>query len=432
MSRIQTLRKILSSRLRKPRSLLPRRHVRNAPLECLESRLVCTASSPAAALAFPSLSGQANISFSPNEQQVTIQTPQQTFTINRPLVSPWNYRAVGQTYWVAPGGSDLANGSAAHPFATISRAVTAAAPGDIIDVEAGTYADDLFITKSGQAGKPIIITAAPGDLGKVVVTPSQHDIATNPNGAVITLDAANYVWINGLVIEGARGRPGAPASEHYGANGITWEGGAGLGDQATNNVVYNNIHCGLKEMNQGGSRIFIQGNIIFDNGTNSLDHGICMPADNVTISGNVIFDNTGYGIQSYSSPTYQVIAHNIIFGNTTGGILVAGNHTQVYYNTVVGNGVGILYYRGGCVNNVAQHNIFAFNSTNAGYDNGGGTLGNPSNNLDDYNDYFQGTLDARVPLGPHDMFVNPGFVNAQFGDFTPNLAGHYAPEGAFM
>jgi parallel beta-helix repeat protein len=432
MSKIRTIRKILSSSFRKARRPLPVRLNTTAALECLEARLVCSASSPAPALAAPSLSGQVSASFSTDERTVTLQAQQKTFTINRPLVSPWSYQAVGKTYWVAPGGNDQADGSAAHPFATISRAVAAAAPGDIIDVRAGTYAGDLFITKSGQAGKPIIITAAPGDLGKVLITPSQHDIASNPDAAVITLDAANYVWINGLVIEGSRGRPGAPTSEHYGANGITWEGGAGLGDRATNNVVYNNVHCGLKEMHHGGSGIFIQGNIIFDNGTSSLDHGIYMPADNVTMSGNVIFDNSGYGIHSYISPTNQVIAHNIIFGNTTGGILLAGSHTQVYYNTVVGNGVGIFYFRGGCADNVVEHNIFAFNRVNAGYDNGGGKLGDPSNNRDDYNCYFQGALDARVQVGPHDMFANPGFVDAQHGDFRPNLAGYWAPEGAFM
>ena len=41
------------------------------------------------------------------------------------------------------------------------------------------------------------------------------------------------VWINGLVIEGSKGRPEAPKAETYGANSITWAGKAGLGWRAT-------------------------------------------------------------------------------------------------------------------------------------------------------------------------------------------------------
>jgi hypothetical protein len=36
---------------------------------------------------------------------------------------------------------------------------------------------------------------------------------------------------------------------------ITWAGGAGIGCRATNNVVYGNVHCGLKEMGHGGTDI---------------------------------------------------------------------------------------------------------------------------------------------------------------------------------
>jgi parallel beta-helix repeat protein len=348
------------------------------------------------------------------------------------VVSPWNYTASGTTYWVATAGSDAANGTLAHPFATIQHAENVARPGDVVYVEAGTYVQTVDVTKSGLAGEPIIISCAPGALGKVTVTPSQQYVQANPSGAVFTLAKADYVWINGFNIEGPKGRPGAPASEHYGANGITWESGAGLGDRATNNVVYDNVHCGLKEMNHGGTGIFVQGNVIFDNGTNGLDHGIYMPASNSTMDGNVIFYNTGYGIHSYPTPTNQTISHNVIFGNTTGGIIIGGSNNKVLYNTVVNSGTwGMFYFRGGCTNNVVEHNIFAFNVNNGGWDNGGGKLGSPSNNLDDYNDYYSGRLDSRIALGAHDTSSNPLLVNALLGDLRLKPGSPDAGDGAF-
>jgi Periplasmic copper-binding protein (NosD) len=404
-----------------PSRLRPRRISAVLMAECLEDRLT-PSGGPA----------PAGVSFSTDQKTVTINADSQTWTLARPVVSSWNYTASGATYWVATNGSDSGNGTSAHPFATIQHAVNVAGPGDIVYVEAGTYVQTVSITKSGQASKPIIISAAPGALGKVTITPSQQYVQANPSGAVFTVATADYVWINGFVIEGPRGRTEAPAAEHYGANGITWANGAGLGDQATNNVVYDNVHCGMKEMGHGGTGIFIQGNIIFDNGSNGLDQGIYMPANNTTMDGNVIFDNTGYGIQSYTAPMNQVISHNIIFGNATGGIIIGGSNNQVLDNTVVYNsGWGIFYFRGLCTNNVVEHNIFAFNTTNAGWDDGGGKLGDPSNNLDDYNVYYGGKMDSHVKLGAHEVFADPLLLNALIGDFRLKNGAPALTDGAF-
>jgi len=89
---------------------------------------------------------------------------------------------------------------------------------------------------------------------------------------------------------------------------------------------------------------------------------------------------------------------------------------QVYHNTVAYSGsVGIFYFRGGCTNNTVEDNIAAFNSTDAGWDNGGGTYPSPSNNLDDYNDYI--SVDPNVTLGGHEVRADPQFVNPTIGDF---------------
>jgi len=360
------------------------------------------------------------ISFSADQSTVSVSYNSYNYTIPRPVVVPWSYTASGATYWVATTGKDTNPGTSASPFLTINKAVSVAAPGDIVYIKSGTYVENLVLTTSGTAAKPIIISCAPGALGTVTITPSAAFVTNNPDGSVIDVNAADYIWINGLNIEGPMGRPEAPLAEDFSADGITWENAAGLGDRATNNVVYANVHCGMKEMHHGGTNIDVEGNVIFANGADSLSHGIYMPADNSTMNANVIFNNASFGIHSYPSPQNQIITNNVLWGNPSGGIILGGASNQVYHNTVAYSGtgsVGIFYFRGGCTNNIVEDNIAVFNDTDAGWDNGSGQpgYGSPANNTDDYNDYL--IVDPHVTKGTHELTADPVFVNPAIGDF---------------
>jgi parallel beta-helix repeat protein len=359
----------------------------------------------------------ATVTFSADERTVVIRYGDREWEIARPVVSPWRYESPRRVYWVAPGGNDRNPGTEERPLRTIGAGVFGAQPGDVVYVRAGVYTESVKFTNSGTELRPIVLSCAPGELGKVTVTPPTGYVKNQPGGAVITLQGASHVWINGLVIEGPKGRPEAPASETFGANGITWANGAGQGCRATNNVVYGNVHCGLKEMGHGGKGILMEGNTIFDNGTESRDHGIYAPADGVTMNGNVIFDNAGYGIHSYSAPKDQVITRNVCFGNKVCGIIIAGSRNKVYHNVCANNGSGILYFRGGCRMNDVRNNIFAFNRTDCGYDNGSGRFGDPADNTDDYNCYFPGKPNDRIRPGAHELLADPGFRDAKKGDY---------------
>jgi hypothetical protein len=357
------------------------------------------------------------VAFSPDERVVTIERQQAKWRFVRPIATSWKYQPTGRIHWVAPDGDDTQDGTADQPLATIGKALAASAPGDIVYARAGTYVESLLIRKSGRPAAPIILSCAPDALGKVKLTPPKEYVEKNPSGAVIILHGAQHVWINGLVIEGPKGRAEAPKAETYGANGIAWAGRAGLGCRATNNVVYGNVHCGLKEMGHGGTGILMESNILFDNGTRSTDHGIYCPADEVTIRGNIIFNNKGYGIHSYSSPKRQWITRNICVENNAAGIILAGSENQVFHNVFASNGAGIVYFRDGATDNVVQNNIFAFNGTNCGYDNGGGKLGDPARNTDDYNCYYPGKPDPRIKPGEHEILADPRFRDAHAGDY---------------
>jgi hypothetical protein len=287
----------------------------------------------------------------------------------------------------------------------------------VIYLQAGTYVENVRINKSGKEGKPIILSCAPGDLGRVKITPPKEYVQKNPSGAVIGVHSAQHIWINGLLIEGPMGRLEAPETEMYGASGITFAGTAGLGCRVTNCGVYWNVHCGIKEMGHGGTKILLEANVIFNNGTRGTDHGIYCPADELTINGNIIFDNAGYGIHSYRTPKRQVITRNICIANKTAGIILAGSENKVYHNVCAYNGLGLMYFRGGCTGNAVKNNIFAFNKTDCGYDNGGGKYGDPARNEDDFNCYFPGKPTERIGPGKNEVLADPLFLDWKKGDF---------------
>ena len=111
------------------------------------------------------------VRFSDDERTVIIEYANHRWDFARPIVSPWNYQPSGKSYWVAADGDDDRDGSPSSPFRTIAKAVSTAGPGDAVYVWAGTYAENLLIRKSGQEGAPIILSCAPGSLGKVKITP---------------------------------------------------------------------------------------------------------------------------------------------------------------------------------------------------------------------------------------------------------------------
>lgn len=63
---------------------------------------------------------------------------------------------------VSPEGQDSADGSAGSPFRTIQRGLKSAGPGDTVILYNGVYRETIRPLRSGKAGKPIIITNAPG------------------------------------------------------------------------------------------------------------------------------------------------------------------------------------------------------------------------------------------------------------------------------
>ncbi|PSL57079.1 parallel beta helix pectate lyase-like protein [Saccharothrix carnea] len=93
-------------------------------------------------------------------------------------IVPGTAAAAGNTYYVAPNGSDNAAGTQVAPWASIARAQAVATAGDTVYFRAGTYAytransacasrtarvDAITLSKSGTSGNPIRYWAYPGE-----------------------------------------------------------------------------------------------------------------------------------------------------------------------------------------------------------------------------------------------------------------------------
>ena len=114
---------------------------------------------------------------------------------------------VTPTIVVALNGDDTAAGTLEHPLRTIQKAVDKAQPGDVIAVRAGTYAltDNITITKSGTASRPISLGAYPGE--RVVIDGEQLPASHTPVGGSIPRaergavhQEASYWRLSGLEI----------------------------------------------------------------------------------------------------------------------------------------------------------------------------------------------------------------------------------------
>ena len=99
--------------------------------------------------------------------------------------------APGQTYYVAPGGSDGGPGTFAQPWGTI-QAAGRMYPGDTVYIRGGTYAGGVTPSRSGTAHAYISYRAYPGE------TPVLQGEGVNG----FTLTGLSWIRIEGLTVSG--------------------------------------------------------------------------------------------------------------------------------------------------------------------------------------------------------------------------------------
>lgn len=258
--------------------------------------------------------------------------------------------------FVAPAGSDSADGSAARPWRTLQHAADAARPGVTIHVRPGRYPSGTIRSRVDGTARARIRFVADSTWGAhVVVGPSRLHYAWWQAGAftdIVGFDVTGDGW-TGIAIEGDNVRVSGnrvhdfPGAGSRGAAGILVEDAAraviegnlvhGIGRPDSSNGLVHGIY-----LSRGARGAAVRNNIVWGN----QDAGICAwhSARDATIANNTVFANGNWGIQvggaEGSVADHFVVVNNIVFDNGGYGLAeigLSGTHDRFANNLVHGN-----------------------------------------------------------------------------------------------
>ncbi|MEU9349112.1 sigma-70 family RNA polymerase sigma factor [Streptomyces sp. NPDC048278] len=221
-----------------------------------------------------------------------------------PKTSPAAYSGLATAdYYVAPDGDDTGPGTLARPFATVTRAVSRARPGQTVAVRGGTYhpGTTVSLTASGTRGHRITVSNYRDER-------PVFDGSRLPSGAGLFVRSGGYVTVQGLEIEGVAGRPFVCTSCHD--------------DVLARLVVHGNGSTGLLLQGAGTHDNLIQDSDFYDNHESGSSGGYVDGVGFTTgagagnrIRGCRIYDNSGDGLDLSGFDGSVTIDHTWAFGN---------------------------------------------------------------------------------------------------------------------
>jgi hypothetical protein len=384
--------------------------------------------------------GLPSVNASSNHRLITIDygngTKRQVYRNSFP---PETFTPSGTIHFAdANFGSDSNLCSQTEPCQTITRALSkVSGAGDAVYVNPGNYAERVVIAKSGLPGNPVIVTTAPGHTWEATISLPDNILTGNTVATTVSVrENTTDVIFNGFVVVGELGRAGsAPNDGGYVGTALFIRDQGTDRIALTNNIVFNGLSNGIKGGVASGGTYTADGNISFNNGTSTLNHGIYAYADNWVITRNYFFDNAGFGIHSYSltpsHPQNQSVSANVSLYNGLSGIVVSGQNNSFTHNVSVSNATeGFTCYHLNCVNNSVTDNILAFNGT-ASLTEDPSTSGS---NSYDYNIFWpqQPRFGPLSLLGAHDQIANPNLVSNSTGDLRITPATPVRCKGCYL
>lgn len=251
-------------------------------------------------------------------------------------------------------------------FATIQAAINAAAPGDTINVAAGTYTElitvnkaNLILTATGAA----TIQDPAGGFALVTITSNGVTINGFTIHSTATMDftvrvSADSVTLNNVILQHDRANQGAAVTLDPGISGFTMSGGSitsqrnGIsggvfGSTLTNikitGVTFNVLGGDFSILLFGAIGSQVSGNT-FNTNTVLLAHiRVSTLSNNLVIVGNTIRGPTagavGHGIRLLTAGTVT-ISGNTITGANVGVFINPGGgapNAHINFNNIVGN-----------------------------------------------------------------------------------------------
>ena len=227
--------------------------------------------------------------------------------------------SIGEAFFVAPDGLDSNPGTLEAPWRTVQRAVNALTAGQIAYVRAGTYSENLLMTRSGTLAAPITISNFPGE------QPVLHPGGGANCNDVLQLYDVSYVRVQGFTIEGANGCDN---------NTNVYVAGNSRHIEISGNEIRNGHDHGLYS-DPGTLDVQVLANRVHDNGTigsGNKDHALYMEGGPHLLANNLIYDHPyGHAVQIYPSAKGTIITNNTIVntsytsGYRAAGVIVGGD-----------------------------------------------------------------------------------------------------------
>ena len=239
--------------------------------------------------------------------------------------------ATAATHYVATNGNDTNEGTEPQPFRTIRKGVSVLQPGDKLYIRQGTYAEGItpasMSIPSGTSWSDAITISGYPDETVTLLGDSYAPIALFSDYNIA------YLVFEHLVLDASGRSVGfyvGCGSHHIRLSNSEIKHGV-LGIQFCNNADYNEIiNCSVHD---------------------SAYHGLYIMSSNNLFDGNQVYNNGGYGYHLYNSGAHtvndNVIRNSEIYGNGSvkissfGIVLGSGNNNVMYDNVVRDNPAGI-------------------------------------------------------------------------------------------
>ena len=250
------------------------------------------------------------------------------------------------TYYVAPTGSDGADGSENKPFKTIVRASRAARPNSCISVAPGTYEGGFKTVASGTAEARIRYVSSTKWAARLVPPAnSQNDTAWDNRGSYVdivgfevdgSVSQSGTKWTHGIYFGGSYGLIANNHVHHLAQTvSCTSAGGSAIGVDSYYHGVHNDVIGNLvHDIGPAGCR-FIQGIYVSTSGS---------------VKNNVVYRVSEAAIHLWHDAANVIISHNTVSASHTGIIVGGGDFyhtagpnddTAVFNNIVYDNTYGI-------------------------------------------------------------------------------------------
>ena len=281
--------------------------------------------------------GFAKLTVTTRAGPVTVVVPRRSFT----------FRPAGATYYLAVTGSDQDPGSMERPWKSFAHALGRLGPGDLLYVRAGEYPEPFVVRTSGTLGRPIILSAFPGERVHVYPPPGWRPEPGTTHGANTIQIDGSHVWIHGFEVMGPSRELGYRPLDTAVLSAIQL-GNGGEGCRILNNILYRAQYCGVKDQT-GSYDYLLEGNLCFDNGAPIDDAyprgaGMYLPGPTrrgTIVRGNALFANGASGLSQYHRPFGHQFYNNLVFGNGieagSFGIVTSGSSNVYAHNVSVSN-----------------------------------------------------------------------------------------------